>query len=871
MRRGALLALLLLALATAVMLLLQGGGPDQSRDDVAEEAAGHSTPGAGRGAGGEGAAGAPDLARTAAEVEDPADPAEPSAGHAGPWLNVRVTRGEPELPVPGARVTVFTPEEDRQLELMTMFLTGVSVPDLLSAQGDAYVADAEGCVRLPLPEDHGLIAAEHGEGFAIAEFDPSRNDGGDREETLRLEPAHSVLIRVVDESGAPVAGAQVAIRFGDENFHFDLLRDHTGADGLARMRHALVFLDTFSPGLELPCYAALPGPWPQPVQAPLDRAATDEKPIELVMPPAGLLEVRTTRAGGAAAPDGQIVYLSRPKETAEDDDDFFVPGLPGFESVAERVTGGKAVFRHVPLSVALEATTVFDDAPEASKARGAGPGSAGATAVIELVESLDYPVLTGRLLGPGGVPLALQRAELRIPERQNEFGMDGARDTRTGADGSFRIAMRSSERIGAPQPAEFLVPEAEGGALLARFDIPPLRPGENPVGDLTAALAPVLVAGRVLSSGGVPLPAATVCRMNWVQWDEDDPAQGQWMPDWGEERTCGGDGSFILLGEPPREGLRLVADAPGHLRRELDVEPGARGLEIVLQAGGTLRGRILADKGVPLDGLNLALEMPASGFEDALHQWSSPDADGRFAFSGLPAGVARLSVQAGWSGDGFGGLARIEGIAVGPDAAPDPRLDPIDLRGRVHVCTVRARGEDGTALEDVRAWREDEPDFPFHGWLGEVVVLSDRPLGRLVVHSPGWRDAVVDASGPVITATLRRGLELRFHVPAADARRDGARLGLQLIEKAERSAWGEEQRGFFDAAGNLTLRVSAPGEYYAVFLVAGEEGEDSGFGWVEPEPGAATGLVAVRDASGPQEIVLPPPSREAIRRALEDE
>jgi hypothetical protein len=747
------------------------------------------------------------------------------------------------------------------------------VPELLAALGRTHRADTAGRLRLPLPADRSLLAAEDGDEFALAELVPqTEGPPEDRVVRLALAPSHELTIEVVDEAGRPLAGVPVSLRFSDENFSFDFLRALTGADGVARMKHALAFLEASGPGADMPCSAAIVTPQREPVQQRLDLEHPPADPVRLVMPASGTVEVEVVRSDGAAAEEGQLVFLSRPQHTAEDDDDFFIPGLPGFDSVAARVAGGRAVFGFVGLGLDLQATTVYGDAPESSRVRARGPERAGETALLRLVESLDYPVLAGRLLGPDSAPLAGLRAEFHVAAEEDVFGIGSAHATVTAADGGFRLALPSHARIPTAQPAEFRIGAgAAAGALVAEFELPPLVAGENALGDLRAREAAVLVSGRVVGAGGAPVPGATLCPMEWVQWDEDDPTDGTWLDEWDKSRDAGPDGSFVFYGDPPAAGLRLAVSAPGFLGREVEAAPGTRDLLIRLDAGGSLRGRLLVDEGVPVDELNLALLVPGSGFEDEEQLWTSAaQEDGSFAFHGLRPGSARLSVALSWEGKDENLVARVDGIAVGPGAEQDPRLDPLDLRGRLHHCRIRARGEDGERVEELRAWREEAPDSSFHGWAGEVLVMSTQPLARLTVSAPGWRRQTVDAAQPVVDVRLRRGPELLLAVPPAAARADGAALGVQIVSRSD-GDWSELPRGFFAADGTLRLHLQEPGDYGVVFLAARggpPDPDDWDFAWIEPDGGGARESFIVRDVAGAQSFTLAPPSAEALRTAL---
>lgn len=90
------------------------------------------------------------------------------------------------------------------------------------------------------------------------------------------------------------------------------------------------------------------------------------------------------------------------------------------------------------------------------------------------------------------------------------------------------------------------------------------------------------------------------------------------------------DGSYRILGLAPGE-AKVTFESDGHGQLDLTVH-GASGQEVtrdvVLKAGGTIRGRLLDRDGLPLEKWIVALEHMADGKFD--HKWLTTDAEGRF-------------------------------------------------------------------------------------------------------------------------------------------------------------------------------------------------------------------------------------------------
>lgn len=810
---------------------------------------------------------APSSAPTLAQV--PAD-------YAGPWLTVEVVLGEEERPVPAALVTAMTPDESRQEEIMMLFLSGTTVSRMLEAFGENYPTDASGRARIPLPRNHGFLAATTEDLFGLSEWDPGAQSGNaDATLRLRVDPSASVRVEVVDGAGQPLAGVPVAIRLGDVGFSFDLLRERTGSDGRAHFMHAAAFLGEMMPEGFGGFQVALATPLPEPVFAPCDLQEPPQEPLRLVMPDHGAVEVRVIHADGRAPEDGQLVFLAA--EAEEDEYDFLPAGMPVSGAAAVGLVGGVARFDYVGLGLQLAASTRFPGAPSLTETAEPGPGHAGELRAFELVEVLDYPILIGRLLDETGAALSGRSIVLELEDGNRSDFFDPfspGEESETDAAGAFRLALSAEHMQALPQRAAFRIDGGDGApAMQAEFTLPRLRVGENDLGELQAVAAPLLASGRVVGADGAPLADASVTPMSWYSWDEDDPTHGDWNQDWERRIECETDGRFVLHGAADPHGLRLQVEAIGFIAREVELPPGTEDCEIRLDVAGELSGRLLLDEGIPVSELHLSLTLLDSGPDGESSHWSSPDDDGAFSFGGLPHGFGRLTVATDWGEDEDTLLAAVDGIAFGPGVAADPRLDPIDLRGRIHMVRIHARGEDGSTIQAMGVRDAEDPSRYWWGQRGEVVALSARPIGELVISAAGWRTARATAAGDAVEVVMRPGPEVLLTIPPGAARVGDIRLGASLaIAEEGFEEWSEGSgSGFFGGDGTLILRVSDPGDYSVTFIAQRAEEPDPeewDFSWLQPEDGDSP-RIAVRDVAGRQVFALAPPAAEAIRRAVE--
>jgi hypothetical protein len=154
-----------------------------------------------------------------------------------------------------------------------------------------------------------------------------------------------------------------------------------------------------------------------------------------------------------------------------------------------------------------------------------------------------------------------------------------------------------------------------------------------------------------------------------------------------------------------------------------------------------------------------------------------------FSWPALPASSYRIEVAARGVGKP---LATIAGVRLADDAAADPRLDPIDVRGSGRTLTVRVRsGTDGPRplTDGGVVWcATGQPGQGWNGLLldagGEARLLVGPDAVDLTVAVPGFRlweaRAVVEST---IEATLEPCLQIPFSIaPAVAARFAGYRI-----------------------------------------------------------------------------------------------
>ena len=226
-----------------------------------------------------------------------------------------------------------------------------------------------------------------------------------------------------------------------------------------------------------------------------------------------------------------------------------------------------------------------------------------------------------------------------------------------------------------------------------RVTVPPRAKGAA-VPDLEIVLAPgVALEGRVLDSSGTPLPGAQVRATLW----NDVPLEGELAMMQLLLASSGGTvayanraGRFRLPGLEPSL-HRLEVTALGYARKTIDsvaAGGGAPALDIVLESGGSISGRVVDLAGAPVAGIEVLAffaEQPVVPVEDvditamaAGQQVARSDRQGVFTLTHLPETVFSLVARA----PGFQ-LARADNVRPG-DVFPDLVLVPNgSLSGRI--------------------------------------------------------------------------------------------------------------------------------------------------------------------------------------------
>jgi hypothetical protein len=623
---------------------------------------------------------------------------------------------------------------------------------VLSKRATRLVADENGRFQAPSPTARGqAIAIAPGwfgrESVGATTADPC---------LIELEADTELAARVVDGSGAPVAGVTVALRqiWGGQ-FLYDHGRAETGPDGVAKLRHyrQLIGGDWDFDGRYC---IAIAEPLGQEVAKHIDITRPPTELVELVLPAVGVVEVELV----GADPD-TWVELETPSPDTE-----FAKDSERFHDGRRRPDGGKVRFEFVGLGRdVIVWTGVRHRAKAHEEERCRGPRFAGQMVRVKLrVESARLR-LAGRLVDESGKVFAGARLGVVLREPGRELGSedDGWAEHIEGrSDASGRFEVEFSRGAVNGGSLDFDVRDAMN-AVLARGKRPITAVGAGEaleLGDVHVQGVPVHATGLVQDARGAPVPRALV---KVFQARDRQRGNGSvtrsWSHVWQANAWSDDRGRFSIRTSEKDWLLALRAQTPDARSAPLEIRAGDSDIVLVLDQDGELSGRLLlAAAGTPTDYLNVEVSRAAGepvALELPEYRGHVVDSGGEFAVRGLAPGLYDVRVRLQGREDP---LASVSAVRVSAGAGPrDPRLDPLDLRNVGDFVELVVFDADGRIPEDIVACQPA-------GGAGTEFRNSWNPGGRLLLDRrdpPLWVTAEHCRLELVDPAAVGRELRLR--------------------------------------------------------------------------------------------------------------
>lgn len=308
-----------------------------------------------------------------------------------------------------------------------------------------------------------------------------------------------------------------------------------------------------------------------------------------------------------------------------------------------------------------------------------------------------------------------------------------------------------------------------------------------------------VITGRIARPDGLPVPGAHV-RVR-------EPGQrGVWTEFLFADSD--GEGIYRLDGVPLRRQRVEAFDALGaRVSREIEVRPGDNSLDLVLEPGRQVRGRVVDASGRPVAGARGTLRPTGSVTPDVARARST--FDGTFMFAGVAGGTYELTFEReGYAPAGGPGL-----LTVGSDDLEglEVRLVPgVAISGRVlgveperwPEVEILATGPGGTQRPG-RVFAEGRYEIPGAGagdWQITARLGFHRQASAVTTILPEATEAHLDLD-------LSRGVTVHGRTTLDGQPLVGARIGLWKPGGPEAGAMPTDQDGRF------TLPGIEPGHY----------------------------------------------------------
>jgi RNA polymerase sigma factor (sigma-70 family) len=605
-------------------------------------------------------------------------------------LKVQVVDAATRRAVPGARIYLLDERRFPTLSLSWQLGAAIGTEEgIVRGAGEVSIADVDGTTELPRPERRAYVGAEGERRWGMLEVHP----GIEEPVVIALEPYREVEVEVLDGRGAPVADVPVALMtppgvfYQRSSSHLGIAKSRTRADGRARLRFRPSALHSSQRPIELIAGCEVLGIERSGVR--FDIEAAPSSPIRLELPDTGTVIVDVEDDQGRPLRDALLLgcdyALQQPRREG--------PTLA--RGQAQVAQDGRVVFESVGLDLDLEIGCWSESAWSIPPVSIAGPRHPGEVARATMRASRRHPLLRGRVVDPRGRPL--RNTELQSVFRMGDNDWSMFHPVTLDADGRFALPLTWGR-----EEREALVLELirwdrydgnrmPSGPLATRVIPEDLKNAGGELGDLVLREPELRFAGRVVDDTGSPVSRAEI-RIVCLE----DRASGE------PERSStpllaisDAAGCFACRGELADASAELHVSAAGHGFAVFGPHrPGELELELVLPRGGEIRGRLLLDDGVRGDEIWITTEPSPHG---RISQ-TQPSSDGTFALQGVSPGLRDVAIT--WH-HRFE-LERVSGIEVrSARSTGDPRLQTLDLRGRMAVLELQIVESRGVALEEL--------------------------------------------------------------------------------------------------------------------------------------------------------------------------
>ncbi|MBK9385286.1 MAG: hypothetical protein IPN34_10775 [Planctomycetes bacterium] len=649
-------------------------------------------------------------------------------------------------------------------------------------------------------------------------------------------------ILVVDGSGAPRSGVPVHVVHRAPLGRYQgavLWSGSTKADGFALFPADLAASCARIEEREAVIAATFAFPQAEPVEHTWRGTEIPFPPIELRLPETGSVEIVCIDEEGRAPLFDISVLLRAGSRTALEADPLLWEALsPQMLTTAN----GRVSLPFVGLGCALEVKPFWPSVERIDTWRHfTGPVRAEEHLVLECLPGPRSPFLLGRLIGPDGEPVRTSDFSVGIREGAGGGQLGASDGSRTDSEGRFRFnpwRYRAPSLRGALE-IEFTV-RALGDARASIERELPLPVGPVDLGDLRLTAIPIIAAGVVRDAEGQPVPMAPVSAELYTHRAGTYQEMLSVITDQS--------GSFTLRAATERKRLAVCTFLDGRQTALVTgLTPGsaeALALELRLPPRSGIAGSVLLDEGLS----SSSLRVHAIGADGYRRYCELRRKDLGFELP-LPAGRYRLLVEASghelWKHqesierNGIVLFALDDLVVEERGLTRDPRLQAIDLRGRVRTLRARLIDDLGAPLRraalrfaPLGAGVTSECYFARSSAEGEVELLCAREHERFLLAAPGFRpqpcswqmdpQTLQVSRGQAVVVRLRNGAPR----PAAAMEIFAELWPIELPSDELRRAVGREPVDSVELVGErATLQVPCPGSYELRWFLQLRNGE----------------------------------------------
>jgi len=750
---------------------------------------------------------------------------------ADPWWSVlalEALRPQPPFPdgvpirvlddrtaVPEADALVFVIFYDSALGAIHD-MRGATVSDLCSSGAPSFTTDGQGETRVKLSGTAVHLVGVKGDRWATVRVDESTPTPVE----LRLRASRALVVKSVDEHGAPRTG--VPIRFGfkatpqsDHRFWFTAgMHAVSSEDGTARFTGVDRYPSGVPPsewGLSLDCATV------ERTFVAVDRSMPFPDPVLMTVPAIGTVRVRVVDADGALVPLSGNVRLMSANAGSD-------PNVLLTLALHEGVSASALVGAGLRFNAFVE-TPAFAQL----RADGVGPTADGEVATIDvpLPDPVQFDVVATLISEKGEVCRGPTGATFLAPTEKAGSWNNGNRELVADQDGIVHVPLGRVLMRHGPVRLAFrgTMPDGEQG-FGSWIDVQPPEGSKREIdlGDVVLREAQLLAAGTVVDDADRPVSGAMVmCDSRSRGGSVDSP--WRWLAV--GRATTSSDGRFRFVSAEIQDAHEVELDAMARVEGWsvtgiARVPCGQSDVRLRVEARGSIAGSVLLPAGVDREQILVAVGVPAKGGEP--NRWFNqavPEAGGTFLLGETEPGSYRFAILRRTSRSTSAPLVLIDDVRVeSRKVARDPRLDRIDLGGRVRCVSVGVTDGDGIPVTCGNLYVIDRESG---AGLLDSIALRDKPArllldGRIdvLVIAPGFQRAWlrdVTGDGSVRLAKgLSRKIELDISGYGTLAEREVLLARLQPID-APLVEEGDWPKVVADAHGAALFTVDDPGRY----------------------------------------------------------